>query len=103
MEHGARKSCTASPLAMTDRPRGVFKFGRNKQGKWVETILYDFPDCLQGCMVEGTLALDGAGNLYGTAAGGMNSCAGFSCGVVFRLAPQANGTWKYNVLVNFSE
>jgi uncharacterized repeat protein (TIGR03803 family) len=81
----------------------IFKFGRNKQGKWVETILYDFPDCLQGCMVEGTLAMDSAGNLYGTAAGGMNSCAGFACGVVFRLAPQPSGTWKYNVLVNLSE
>jgi hypothetical protein len=29
-------------------------------------------------MVEGTLALDSVGNLYGTAAGGTGSCAGFA-------------------------
>jgi hypothetical protein len=80
----------------------VFKFSRSN-GKWKETILYDFPTCTEGCMVEGTLALDSAGNLYGTAAGGTNSCAGFSCGVVFKLAPQANGRYKYSVLADFSE
>jgi hypothetical protein len=81
----------------------IFKFGRNKQGKWVETILYDFPDCHIGCQVDGTLAMDGAGNLYGTASGGTNSCGGFVCGVVFRLAPQPNGTWKYTMVYNFNE
>ena len=71
-------------------------------GKWKETILYDFPNCLQGCMVEGTLALDKAGNLYGTAAGGTGNCGGYACGVVFKLAPQKNGKWKYSVLHDFS-
>jgi hypothetical protein len=51
----------------------------------------------------GTLARDSAGNLYGMAQGGTNSCGGLSCGVVYRLAPQSNGTWKYSVLVNLSE
>jgi hypothetical protein len=54
-------------------------------------------------MVEGTLALDSVGNLYGTAAGGTGSCAGFACGVVFRLAPQKNGSWKYNVIYELNE
>ncbi|HXM64007.1 MAG TPA: choice-of-anchor tandem repeat GloVer-containing protein [Terriglobales bacterium] len=71
-------------------------------GKWKETILYDFPNCNHGCMVEGTLALDKAGNLYGTAAGGTGNCGGYACGVVFKLAPQKNGKWKYSVLHDFS-
>jgi uncharacterized repeat protein (TIGR03803 family) len=78
----------------------VFKLA-NVGGKWKETILYDFPNCQRGCMVEGTLARDKAGNLYGTAAGGTGNC-GYTCGVVFKLAPQKNGKWKYSVLHNFT-
>src|SRR5208337_4810013 len=70
-------------------------------GKWKETILYDFPDCGYGCMVEGTLALDKAGNLYGTAAGGGGNC-GYACGVVFKLSPQKNGKWRYSVVYNLT-
>jgi uncharacterized repeat protein (TIGR03803 family) len=80
----------------------IFKFSRSG-GHWKETILYDFPNCLFGCMTDGTLARDSVGNLYGTAAGGTNSCAGYSCGVVLKLAPQQGGTWKYSVLYDFSE
>jgi uncharacterized repeat protein (TIGR03803 family) len=79
----------------------IFEFSYTG-GQWVETVLYDFPDCAQGCMVEGTLARDKAGNLYGTAAGGNGNCAGYTCGVVFKLAPQKGGTWKYSVLANFT-
>jgi uncharacterized repeat protein (TIGR03803 family) len=79
----------------------IFKLS-NVGGAWQETILYDFPSCATGCMVEGTLARDKAGNLYGTAAGGTGSCAGYTCGVVFKLAPQKGGAWKYSVLANFA-
>jgi uncharacterized repeat protein (TIGR03803 family) len=71
-------------------------------GQWVETTLYDFPDCTNGCVVEGTLARDKDGDLYGTAEGGTGSCGGYTCGVVFKLAPQKNGTWKYSVLVDLT-
>jgi uncharacterized repeat protein (TIGR03803 family) len=80
----------------------IFKFAFTS-GKWKETLLYDFPSCLEGCYPEGTLAMDTAGNLYGMAQGGANSCAGFSCGVVFRLSPQRDGTWKYNVVYDLNE
>lgn len=79
----------------------IFKFGL-VDGKWKETILYDFPNCHEGCQADGTLAMDKAGNLYGTADGGTGSCDGLSCGVVFSLSPQTNGTWKYNVLYNLN-
>jgi hypothetical protein len=79
----------------------VFKLAFTS-GRWKETILWDFPNCLQGCMAMGTPALDKAGNLYGTAAGGTGSCAGMACGVVFKLAPQTNGKWKYSVVHNLT-
>jgi uncharacterized repeat protein (TIGR03803 family) len=80
----------------------IFKFGYHN-GKWRASLLFDFANPQQGLYPEGTLALDGAGNLYGMAQGGTNSCGGPSCGVVYRLAPQPKGTWKYTVLVNLSE
>jgi hypothetical protein len=73
-------------------------------GRWKETILYHFPDCNHGCGVDGTLAMDKHGNLYGTAAGGPpKGCYGLTCGVVFKLSPQKNGKWKYNVVYNLTE
>lgn len=80
----------------------IFKFSDNG-GKLQGQYLYSFPNCMQGCYPMGTLARDNAGNLYGMAQGGTNSCGGLSCGVVYRLSPQSNGTWKYSVLVNLSE
>jgi uncharacterized repeat protein (TIGR03803 family) len=67
-------------------------------GHWKETTLYDFPNCADGCYPAGTPAFDKAGNLYATASGGLGDCGGFTCGVVFKLSPQQNGTWKYSVV-----
>jgi uncharacterized repeat protein (TIGR03803 family) len=81
----------------------VFKLTPSTVGRgWKEAILYTFPDCSQGCGPYGAMALDKAGNLYGTANGGNTSCGGFSCGVVFRLSPRPNGTWNYSVVHKFT-
>jgi len=77
----------------------VFKFAYS--GGWKETIIYDFPNCAIGCGVAGTLAMDKAGNLYGTAGGGTGNC-GLACGVVFKLSPQKNGKWKYSVVLDLN-
>ena len=79
----------------------IFKFS-NVDGTWQEKIIYEFSSCKLGCGVEGTMARDKSGNLYGTANGGPGNC-GLSCGVVFKLAPQANGSWKYTVLYNLTK
>lgn len=79
----------------------VYKMTRGTNGRWQETVIYDFtggatgngPGPSQG------LVIDQAGNLYGTTFyGGSTSC---SCGVVYKLAPGSGGTWTYSVLHTF--
>ncbi len=72
-------------------------------GEWVEAILYDFPNCVTGCFPVGTMAIDKAGNLYGTTIGGVHNsaCGGFTCGEVFEMSPQRNGRYKFTVLHKF--
>jgi len=48
------------------------------------------------------MVFDKAGNLYGTASGGVADCGGYTCGVVFKLTPQKNGKWNYSVLHKFN-
>jgi uncharacterized repeat protein (TIGR03803 family) len=67
-------------------------------GRWKETTLYDFPNCADGCYPAGTPVFDKAGNLYATASGGLGDCGGYTCGVVFKMTPQSNGTWKHSVV-----
>jgi len=79
----------------------VFELSKRQDGSWKETILYDFPNAnLDGGAPAAGLVFDKAGNLYGTATGGGDpSC---SCGVVFKMTPQASGNWKYTVLHRFT-
>jgi uncharacterized repeat protein (TIGR03803 family) len=80
----------------------AFKLEPEADGTWKEIILYDFPHITNGSGPVSTLMLDKAGNLYGTAAGGIGPCSG-GCGVVYKLAPGANGKWKYSVLHRFTD
>jgi len=66
-------------------------------GSWNETVLYSFcqaADCADGQEPGGSLALDGAGHLFGTASAGGNSCSpsNVGCGVAFRLGPDGTQT-----------
>jgi uncharacterized repeat protein (TIGR03803 family) len=59
-------------------------------------VLYAFKNLSEGADPRGTLAMDGAGNLYGTTAVG----GGF--GNVFELTRNTDGTWTETVLHSFS-
>lgn len=64
----------------------VFKLDRTG----TETVLYSFAGGYDGALPIAGLLRDGAGNLYGTTAGGGGNsywCDG-GCGTVFRLTPQ---------------
>jgi uncharacterized repeat protein (TIGR03803 family) len=65
-------------------------------GSWQETILYDF-EVLHGYYPSSDLIRDSAGNLYGTAI----ASADYNDGVLFKLAPTANGFF-YTVVYQFN-
>jgi len=67
-------------------------------GAWTETVLYNFTGGPDGATPIGGLAIDEAGNLYGTAAD--NGDASAQCGTVFKLSPSNSG-WIFTVLHTF--
>lgn len=74
-------------------------------GSWTETALYSFcqqNNCVYGEEPYGSLALDGSGNLLGTASAGGDFCSqnNIGCGVLFRLAP-SGGAWQQAILHAF--
>jgi len=82
----------------------VYELTPNGQGQpWTANVLYSFcplPFCSDGSDPSGALAMDEAGNLYGTtASGGANNFNG----TVFELSPPlAQGDpWTESVLYNF--
>jgi uncharacterized repeat protein (TIGR03803 family) len=65
-------------------------------GGWTEKVLHSFTDGYDGAGPLAGLAIDPAGNLYGTAwVGGL-----YGYGVAFELLPTSSG-WKYKILHNF--
>jgi uncharacterized repeat protein (TIGR03803 family) len=83
----------------TTQGGGAFGYGTvfrlNRAG--TETVLYSFTGGADGADPETALTRDGAGNLYGTAAGGGDtSCeAPYGCGTVFKLDPTGTETVLY--------
>jgi len=78
-------------------PGTVFKLTPNGDGSWKEKVLHRFTGGKDGATPESTLIFDQACALYGTAAEG--GSGGF--GVVFKLTPNADGTWTEHVLHTF--
>jgi uncharacterized repeat protein (TIGR03803 family) len=80
----------------------VFELSPAANGSWRETTLYSFPIGYDWTIPDGggplgSLILDAAGNLYGTAQGG----GAYGGGVVFELSPSGIGTWNATVLHSF--
>jgi uncharacterized repeat protein (TIGR03803 family) len=81
----------------------VFRLSPQSGGGWTETVLYDFAGGTQdGETPHDAVAMDGAGNLYGTTVeGGGGKCKG-GCGIVFELSPTSSGGWTETVLHHFT-
>ncbi len=67
----------------------VFKLTPDANGKWTEKIVHVFSGGPAGSYPEG-LALDAAGNLYGTASY-----------IAYELSPTSSGIWKFKTLHTF--
>jgi uncharacterized repeat protein (TIGR03803 family) len=80
----------------------VFELSPGSNGSWTETVLYTFQGSTDGGYPLG-VAIDGAGNLYGTTeVGGNLACGqGAGCGTVFELSPGSGGAWTEIVLHTF--
>ncbi len=85
----------------TTRVAALFLSCRQCRGGWTETVLYSFTGVDGAAFPAAGLVFDGAGNLYGTAAGGGSTLFG---GVAFELSPpqDKSGTWSYANLYQFS-
>ncbi len=69
---------------------------------WSETVLFSFSgDNLLD--LDGDLAFDAAGNIYGTAfyGGNYRDCESEGCGILYQLT-QSNGVWTENIIHTFT-
>jgi uncharacterized repeat protein (TIGR03803 family) len=83
----------------------VFKLSPNPDGTWSESVIYSFTGGADGSYPASGVIFDAAGNLYGTASyGGNLGCQSAipGCGVVFKLAPNPDGSWTQSVLYSFT-
>jgi uncharacterized repeat protein (TIGR03803 family) len=93
---------SAGNLYGTTNYGGVYNYGTVFElsppasgNQWTESVIYSFPNSVDGFAYYG-LAIDSAGNLYGTTVGLTNST-----GTVFELSPATGGTWTPQVLHTF--
>jgi uncharacterized repeat protein (TIGR03803 family) len=79
----------------------VFELSPNGKGGWHKRVIHTFTGGpTDGNYAAGTPALDQAGNLYGTTAGG-GLGSGEGDGTVYELSPGPNGTWTEKILYFF--
>jgi len=65
----------------------LYELSPNSNGSWTETVLFNFTQ-KHGGVSESGVAIDAAGNLYGTlSSGGLKDCGAYYCGGVFKVSP----------------
>lgn len=76
----------------------AFKLALNPDGSWTQSVLHHFGGSGDGNSLVGGLLFDPMGNLYGAATYGGDHGAG----VVYRLTPEPDGSWKEKILHHFA-
>jgi uncharacterized repeat protein (TIGR03803 family) len=75
----------------------VYQLTPTKSGEFKEKVIYAFQgELIDGQSPQSSVVFDAAGNLYGTADGGL-----FGCGIVYKLAPTQNGPWTETIIHQF--
>ncbi len=77
----------------------VFELTPNADGSWKEKVLHQFTGGRDGANSYSGVIFDAAGNLYGTTSAG----GAHGYGNVFKLTPNADGSWKETVLHTFHD
>jgi hypothetical protein len=81
----------------------VFELTRNSNRTWTKKFLYLFDTT--SAYYPTPWVVDGNGNVYGTAwFGGDSGCLEYqgSCGAIFELSPNSDGTWSPTLLHSFT-
>ncbi len=86
---------------------GVYELTPVQQGAWRLSTVYAFTGEEQIQNPNPGLAFDAAGNIYGTTySGGDPECSGDqrngTCGIVYELSKNSDGSWTENTLVIFN-
>jgi len=80
----------------------VFKLTPGPLNTYTKTILHEFSADPDGTAPKAeALAIDAAGNLYGTTAAGGGPCTPTQCGTVFKLSRNATGAYTESVIWKF--
>lgn len=90
----------AGPAGSQCSPDGcgvVFKLSPNRDGSWMETLLYQFTGGSDQSEPAFPVAFDPLGNLYGTTQGNPGEY-----GTVFGLTPNADGSWSQRTIYTFT-
>jgi len=91
-EYGGIGNCSGNGCGV------AFELIRNEDGMWAEKVLHWFTGNVGVDPVD-NLTFDAAGNLYGTTSDWSNGFTG--PGVVFKLAPNSDGSWTESILHTF--
>jgi hypothetical protein len=75
----------------------VFELSPSSGGGWTFKSLYSFTGGLDGYQPNGNLAIDSAGNLYGTTVWNGQ----YQSGTVFELTPSSEGEWTETTIYAF--
>ncbi len=81
----------------------VYEIVLSSSGFVSERVLHVFQDYTLGVQPQTAVTFDKGGNIYGVTADGGPYC-GYRCsaGVAYALFPQSNGTWKQQIVFDFS-
>jgi uncharacterized repeat protein (TIGR03803 family) len=74
----------------------IFELSPNSSGGWTEAVIHHFGG-QDGSFPAFGVAIDNAGNLYGTTKDGGSA----NLGLVYRLSPSSSGDWKETVVYTF--
>jgi uncharacterized repeat protein (TIGR03803 family) len=76
----------------------VYQLAPQPDGTWKESVLYSFKGGSDGSGSISNVVFAKNGKMYGTTSAGGASC---DCGVIFKLTPGSNGTWREYVTYRF--